>query len=104
MEELLLSTDPLDASTFDPYTVQITSEWEEENGYGYTGDVLKNGEHIFSFENEGQGGANKYLCGSSEAKSSFREFEALCWEQFPERFEPVDYGVIYLEVRDTQNK
>jgi hypothetical protein len=104
MDELLLSTDPLDPSTFDAYNIQITDEWESEGGFGYTGDVLKDGSHIFSFENEGVGDANKYLCPSSEAKSLFREFEQLCTEQFPDRFEPVDYGVIYLEVRDIQIK
>lgn len=165
----LLSADPVDPKVLEPYSIQITSEWETDEGnFGYTGDLFKNGEHIFSFENDGLGGPNKYLLNGEYSKthavwyasagclpdsehpefvgtekecekfieensseyerpdtehdlyslsisewededkenshSLFREFSALCVEQFPDRFEPVDFCLVYLEVRDQQNK
>jgi hypothetical protein len=101
MDELVLSTDPLDPQVFETYSVHITSEWDTEGGIGYTGDVLHKGEHIFSFENDGIGNATQYLYASN--KAPFREFKTLCEEQFPNKFEPIDLGLIYLEVRDIEN-
>ena len=95
-----VSPTPLDTNAFDSYKVDITSEWETEDGCGFTGDVLLNGIAVFSFENDGEMGANKYLPHGVEGREALSDFKKLSTENFPDKFEPVDYALIYLEVRD----
>lgn len=101
-EEPLIAKVPLQPELFLPYTVQITDEWETEDGCGFTGDVLFNGQLAFSFENDGKRDENKYLPHGQEGKDVLYDFKELSKENFPDRFEPVDYALIYLELRDQE--
>lgn len=98
----IIAPNPLSEEAFKPYTVEITSEWETEDGCGFTGDVMLNGEPVFSFENDGEGGANKYLSQDVESRQALTAFKALCKENFPDKYEATDYALIYLEVRDLE--
>lgn len=103
INELLQIVEPLNPSAFTDYTVEITDEWETSKGCGFTGDVLRQGHAVFSFENNGDGGANKYLYHDQHSRDDFHLFTSLCEENFPKHFEAVDYALIYLEVRDQEN-
>lgn len=95
----LVLDQPISPKSLDSYTVDITDEWETSQGCGFTGDLLLNGRHIASFENNGDGGCNRYLPVSG-GREDFRAFCSLTKEQFPNRAEPEDYALIYLELRD----
>lgn len=101
-EEPLIATEPLSPTLFLPYTVQITDEWETEDGCGFTGDLLLHGKPVFSFENDGEHGENKYLPHGQEGRDALYDFKELSKENFPDRFEPTDYALIYLEIRDQE--
>lgn len=90
---------PLDPVALIPYTVQITDEWETSDGCGFTGDLFFGDVQIASFENLGDGGCNKYLPVSGE-RERYRDFIRQCEAQFPDKSEPADYVLIYLELRD----
>lgn len=103
LNEFLLTITPTDPLVFADYTVEITDEWETSTGCGFTGDVLRQGHVVFSFENNGDGGANRYLYHDQHSKDDFRLFTTLAEENFPQKFEAVDYALIYLELRDQEN-
>lgn len=98
----LTVSEPLSTDAFSNYTLQITEEWETENGCGFTGDILKDGLIIFSFENDGNGGCNKYLPQGENSRQELRAFKELSVENFPDKLEADDYALIYLELRDQE--
>ena len=100
--ESIISPKPLNPSEFDNYIVQITDEWETEDGCGFTGDLLLHGHPIFSFENDGELEGNKYLAHGESTRENFNTFKEIATANFPDKLEPVDYALIYLEVRDQQ--
>lgn len=100
----IIAPQPLNSSQFDNYIVQITDEWETEDGCGFTGDVLLHGQPIFSFENDGEHEGNKYLAHGEKNRENFGTFKEIAIANFPDKLEPIDYALIYLEVRDQQIK
>ena len=101
--QAIISPKPLDERAFDQYSVDITSEWETEEGCGFTGDILLDGVAVFSFENDGEGGANKYLTQTVDSRQALTAFKTLSKENFPDKYEATDYALIYLEVRDIES-
>lgn len=89
---------PVSTSAFDDWSIQIVDEWETSRGIGFSADVFEKGNHVFSLENTGDGGCNRYLTGG--AREPFRRFESLSKEQYPAALEPVDTAVMWLEIRD----
>jgi hypothetical protein len=95
--DLLVGYEPLDPAAFEPYRVEVTQEWETSRGIGFTGDVFLNDTHVFSFENDGNGGCNKYLpVGDS---SVLRSFQDIAQSQY-DVSDPSDHAVMYIEIRD----
>lgn len=96
--DIIEAYQPSDPAAFESYRVEITNEWETSRGIGFTGDVFLLDNHVFSFENLGDGGCNKYL--SVVDPATLRAFHDLATSQYPGIPEPSDHAVMYIEVRD----
>ena len=91
---------PITPPDFFKYNVEITHEWETSRGCGFTGDVIYGNDSVFSFENLGDGGCNKYLAFDERSKKALDEFFKLCKENYPQHSDSADYALIYLELRN----
>lgn len=91
---------PTDPEILAEYSIEITDEWETSAGVGFTGQVTREGERCFGFENLGNGGCNTYLCRSAGEAEAYEIFKVKVKEAYPDAFEPDDTALIYLEVRD----
>ena len=90
---------PANPSLFDDeWLIEIDEEWETDRGVAFTATVSR-GENFFIVEQNGDGGANKYLCPDEDSEKLFKTFKDLSEEAYGEVFEPEALALVWLEVR-----
>lgn len=89
---------PINPDLLDQYSIIVTQEWETQDGVGFTIAILKEGVHIATAENKGDGGANTYHHETS--LEDLRDFQSTCKDAYPHNIEPLDACVLWLELRD----
>jgi hypothetical protein len=92
---------PTDAEVLVPFTLTIVDEWETEGGIGWSADVSTPSGASFSVENDGVGGANKYMFYDDASMAVLALFGDSARKAYPESEEAMDMACLWLEIRET---
>ena len=91
---------PADPDALKDYSIEVIDEWVTTNGVGASIDVHYKGEFAFAFEVCPNGGCNTYYANDDNGKAQLQKFRDLARFLYPDRSEPEDLAVSWIEFRD----
>jgi len=77
------------------YTFELISQTEHSGGICWVGVLRYKGVKVATVENQGDGGANRYVFGTPDAQ---KKIEQLAKRVYPKSYEPIDSLVGLLDI------
>jgi hypothetical protein len=95
IEEMFKGLTPESEKLAEGYSFSLEYEVQTSRGVCWGGVIRKDGEDVFSIENDGQGGCNTYY----PQEEAFNEFVELSKKMFPDATESEDILALWLDVK-----
>lgn len=89
---------PVDDSVVEGYSFKMISQMEHSRGVGWVAEIYKNGNMVCYVENEGTGGANRYLPKNEFLYAAFERDANICYQNMTE---PLDQFVQFIDILST---